>query len=491
MRRFLLQLVFFGLTLVPGTRALAFALTGPIQAYQTELINFSAYGNDYGPNWRDEEYRWNIPLVTYGFDHAAIDYFGTNGMKSIEEAFKIFNDLPPVSQITDQVLSNYLFQASEANVQAQTLQLRDVKSEVLTRILWQQGVLLTEFYVWAPRSRSISANGTITNYIAIQRNFDPITGDPSAVVNGVTYGYSVAGDVFRTTPALYSTVSVGATAYGESFYGLTYDDVGGVRWIYRTNNFNNERVLPTVALRTGAVAATVGSGVNGNVWSGSGVSSNGVLVGGGVWESTGTGTTNTTGGAAGGGTATNAFAGVDIGLRGGMNKITFVRVNYDSVLGSAFINLTNRFVDQFKTNGVILSQVLDRQILQPDILFRVADLGLAGPPPLTPVSLETLITDPINNYDINNSAPGGTTAFGNGPGVMVPGETISFSNLMPWYLTTTAQGPGQTPTGPPVFSGAGVWATFDSGTITDIYPAYWNLQIADLEQMLKESQAQP
>ena len=33
-----------------------------------------------GPMRLDSEYRWNVPIVTYGFDRSFLDYFGANGV---------------------------------------------------------------------------------------------------------------------------------------------------------------------------------------------------------------------------------------------------------------------------------------------------------------------------------------------------------------------------------------------------------------------------
>ena len=33
-----------------------------------------------GPMDINAEYRWNVPVITYGFDQSFLDYFGTNGV---------------------------------------------------------------------------------------------------------------------------------------------------------------------------------------------------------------------------------------------------------------------------------------------------------------------------------------------------------------------------------------------------------------------------
>ena len=36
-----------------------------------------------------EEYRWNVPVLTYAFDQSFLDYFGSNGVAAVEKAFQI------------------------------------------------------------------------------------------------------------------------------------------------------------------------------------------------------------------------------------------------------------------------------------------------------------------------------------------------------------------------------------------------------------------
>jgi hypothetical protein len=510
MRRFVFQLVLLGVMVASRFNGLGFSLNGPSMPYQVALgpggspHRFAAYTGVLDPQARDEEYRWNVPVITYGFDQAFFNYFGTNGMNSIEENFKILNNLPPVSQISDQVLSNYLFSVEDVNPQAIALSMIDLKSFAMPFILAHCGLAESETFVWSARSRTVYTIGDMswTNYTVMARNYDPITRFPSPVVNGVTYTYTVQGDFLTVLPFFSSTAASGITGfqggalYGHSFWGLTYDDVGGFRQIYATNNFNTERTVPNLILRSAATGGGGGSGsFIGSIWDGPFVSSNGV-VSGGVWD--GILTSSGTNALAGGTTATNAvttnlFAGTDIGFRGGLDKITFVRVNFDSLLGQGFIALTNNFGDRFITNGVIRTQQVGRRILTPDLMFRAADLGLAGNR-LVPVVDARYTINPINDYDLNIPAstlgngigPDGPNEFVNGPGVMSPGNELAFSNLLPWYYQETT-GPTD---GPDAFNGAiGVWGTFDSVAVKTIYPNFMNLQISDLELLVQQSQS--
>ena len=57
------------------------------------------FGDIGGPMDIGDGYRWNVPVVTYGFDQSFLDYFGTNGVAAVEGAIQILNDLPPASSI--------------------------------------------------------------------------------------------------------------------------------------------------------------------------------------------------------------------------------------------------------------------------------------------------------------------------------------------------------------------------------------------------------
>ncbi len=53
-------------------------------------------------------YRWNVPVVTYGFDQSFLDYFGSNGVAAVQGAIAVLNDLPPASTIgTDKLSLQY------------------------------------------------------------------------------------------------------------------------------------------------------------------------------------------------------------------------------------------------------------------------------------------------------------------------------------------------------------------------------------------------
>ena len=44
-------------------------------------IGYRQYGDAGGPMNINEGYRWNVPVVTYGFDQELVDYFGERGVE--------------------------------------------------------------------------------------------------------------------------------------------------------------------------------------------------------------------------------------------------------------------------------------------------------------------------------------------------------------------------------------------------------------------------
>lgn len=428
-----------------------FALRGPNEAYQTRALGYDT-GLD-APQLIGEEYRWNIPIVTYGFDSSFINYFGTNGIRAIDAAFKALNDLPATSLITDQVLTNIFPLSSQAvNPTASALSILDVRSLMMTYMISHLGLSDPERFVYCLRHRYVTGNPSITNYIVIQRNYDPITRTPSDVVNGQRFGYAFVegpgfadadetilggGLNFASSVASWLTLN-----YGGSFEGLTRDDAGGMRYLYATNNFNVEGLLPGV----GVVSSSAAS--QGSSWLPIGSTNLGTVI---------------TGGAVG-----NA-------IRGGIDKVTFVRVDFDSLLGIGFSGVTNSWVETFYANSVVGSQTLGRPILRPDFIFSAVDLGI--------VNNSVVATGYDTGNFINNDGINGLTGQ-NGPGLLSTSFQlrIDLTTQFPYYEDTF-----DSIAGPLTGLYSGVWGFFDSTTIYQVFPDFLNLQLSDLERMIIEA----
>src|SRR5687768_12729408 len=193
--------------------ASAFSLGGPLSGnpggedWQTIRLGYSDSGttvNDaiMSPKNLTHEYRRNVPVLTYAFDSTFINYFGTNGIAAVEGAMAIMNSLPRLDTLT-QTLDEYPLQdpitgavttfrdSRRVNYTAQALNLIDMKTFTLGFLVEQLGLASPERNTWTLRSRATSGPLPVTNYSTIMRNFDPVTLQPSAYVNGNRYSYEI------------------------------------------------------------------------------------------------------------------------------------------------------------------------------------------------------------------------------------------------------------------------------------------------------------
>ena len=456
-----LQRTFIALAIAGAANsASAFSLLGPFAVdgggtvWQVVGIGYQIPGSDIGgPMNLGEEYRWNIKTVTYGFDESFLNYFGAQGTAAVMQAFAFLNALPPVSQMSSD-LAEFPLESKRMNYQANALGLLDVKSVALAMLLEELGVASPERYVWTLRSRVTPSAPPRTNYTVIMRNFDPVTSAPSKYVNGTLYTYTiveftVAGTLVAdaeeipvdplafTYTAVVSAAEGGYWApglyFGEFFAGLTRDDVGSLRYLYRPNNYQYENLIP---------GTTVGSG--------------------GPWTPI---------------YGTNALgsnAVVDLALRPGVDKIVFQFGRNDSIFGN-FLTVTNQYTDTYVTNSTLKTQNTQRVLTQPDILFAAEDLGLnlGGQPVLASRSA---------NWVDNNALNGQVTLAG--PGQIQPQILITFSTIGPWFYH---EWPYFLDEANPLTIGA-IWGSFDGSTNPPIiYPnsdLYPHTSIQDLEQQV-------
>lgn len=251
----------------------AFSLLGPFnEAYQIQALGQNFAGDIGGPKNLGEEYRWSLPKIYYAFDQSFLDYFGSNGVRAVDQAVLILtNYFNGVSSYSAD-LSEFPLEATRLNRRAQALGLVDLKSLTLSLLVEQLGLAEPDRYTWTLRNRVLPPGAACPNfeYTVIKRNFDPITFEPSSYVNGTLYTYSInefcpvrdqaeaveisvdpdanaltAVAAFGTAYSSslgFSTAagSVGFASYGSYYTGLTRDDAGGLRYLYRTNNVNRE-----------------------------------------------------------------------------------------------------------------------------------------------------------------------------------------------------------------------------------------------------------
>jgi hypothetical protein len=246
----------------------AFSLLGPFDAWQTPFLGYNPLNGDLGgPKLLGEEWRWGISDITYAFDQSFIDWFGTNGMKAVDDAFAAYNrELTNLSAMTASDLLAKPAQTRRVNLTAASLSLIDVKTEMMGLIAEQLGLATADRWVWALRARTLPAPG-VTNWLVVPFNYDPFTLKPSSYINGIRYTYhieSFPGATFTGIDfedAVESLVDqtqlpyAGAVSslispspftftdfYGEYFPSLTRDDIGGLKYIYQRENVNREDV---------------------------------------------------------------------------------------------------------------------------------------------------------------------------------------------------------------------------------------------------------
>ncbi len=244
-------------------RAAAFSLLGPPPAsgtapdgFQQPVIAYHLGGDIGGPKNLGEEYRWNTPNLYYAFDTSFLDYFGSNGVFAVEQAIAIFNNLTNFSAMSAD-LSEFPLETTRNNYTAQALFLMDLKSVALAMMLEEMGLTDPVRYTWCLRDRRPlpGLSCPFMHYDVIMRNFDPVTFEPSRYVNGALFSYEIIefctgpnplADAleFLVDPLAPSPTAVAESglSYGDYYLGLTRDDIGGLRYMLRTNNMNWEGV---------------------------------------------------------------------------------------------------------------------------------------------------------------------------------------------------------------------------------------------------------
>jgi hypothetical protein len=382
----------------------AFSLLGPVDGFQTERIGYDLagpIGSDIGgPMNLGEEYRFNLKVITYGFDSTFKNYFGQRGMEEVRKAMAILNALPPMSKASRD-LREFPTDTRRVNFRASAFGLLDLKSYALAAMVEQLGLASPERFTWSIRTRYVPAPFA---YDVIKRNFDPVTLAPSSYVNDTLYTYFIPPDdpmlglprdvidalELPVDPQAFQFTSVasvlgvwafqpgGILLSGDFLTGLTRDDVGGLRYIYAGKgpyvNYNMETLV------SDALTNTISSG--------------------GAWAPVGSNTV------------------VTAGLRPGIDKLTFREARYDSVLGP-FIITTNTYKDTYILGSRKRKQTYQRVLAQPDIIFGAADLSLS--------ILSRSITNSINNAELNGQV------ILAGPGVLDTPVFIIFNKIGPVF----------------------------------------------------------
>lgn len=260
MQRFIQKLLLVGCLLAGVKPAAGFSLLGVVEAWQVPGIGHNLVGDIGAVKNLGEEYRFNVPVITYGFDNTFLNYFGSNGVAAVDAAFAILNSLPPFSSLGNNLdeyplvdpntgVATTFRDSRRVNLRAQANNLLDMKSLVLGIVVEELGLADPERHVWTLRDKRTVGNPPVTNYLVMMRNFDPDTFEPSAYVNGSRYTYQVFEDDQGEADALeipvdpeysFSSVAGRNISYGNFFTYLTRDDIGGLRYLYSPDNLNVE-----------------------------------------------------------------------------------------------------------------------------------------------------------------------------------------------------------------------------------------------------------
>lgn len=271
-----------------------FALKGPFENYQVNVIGYRwdsyfngipggvvGYSDDGGPHNIGEEFRRNTPVMYYAFDANFLEFFGSNGVAAVDQAYMVMNSLTNISEYSGD-LSEFPLTSQRINYQAQNLFMTDLKSMTMHLMMNQLGLDSPDRYTWTLHDRNTTPVPCPlgNSYLVVMRNFEVMSSSLqqpqySAYVNGTLYTYGI---VEFCTPALAYTVPYtvdpladtwtavasqaawigtgpnilydghnagGVGLHVGGFYTyLTRDDVGGLRYLLQTNNYNLETSGP-------------------------------------------------------------------------------------------------------------------------------------------------------------------------------------------------------------------------------------------------------
>lgn len=466
----------------------AFTPLGPFKDWQTAALGYRYQGQIGGPMIPFEAYRWNVPVITYAFDSTFIRYFGTNGMYEVERAIKLLQDVPPVDQIVgitnfndpfgpptfDLIVTNNGLPEIVAktpygfNQTAADLGLHDLKSYALSMLVEELGLMDPVNSVWNLRARTTPVPG-VTNYGVFIGNYDPVTLLPSSFVNDIPWGYTIfdptipgVADTIENLlgfdPLNNAPVASGYLSPGYFYERLTYDDVGGLRFLYSTN-----RLVVETLINSGSSVIQRAAGLLGGtspwtiVFGSTNISTNGLIL------------TNIN---------ANLSNVVNAAIRPGVGKLNFYRVEYDSLIGQTFVAITNFYTDRYISNSTVVLQPLQRIILQPDILFTAEDLGVIG---VLPAFTARSGTANWSNNSLLNSH-GGANVYG--PGIINPQIVIRFTDLLPYYFNSNPAFLDDVPTDATHLP-EGAWGSYDSSTNAPVvYPIFMNFDLQTIRTVL-------
>lgn len=266
-------LLIAGLFVLGLSDARAFSLGGPVgnggDSWQVQAIGYGPpeVTVPIAPKNVREGYRHEIPVMYYTYSPEFVDYFGTNGITAVDQAFGLLNNelTNGVGQYTN-LYAQVPLNTSQINYTAQAFQIQDLKSYMMAEMMLQLGLDYPEDNTWRLYDRWLPTGGKCPGdelYYVVQRNYAEtpaaFAASPySAYVNNVLYSYDIE-EICSGFPVLADTVNYPVdefadnafTAvasgdedllYGVFYTGLTADDISGLAYLYNTNNVNWETV---------------------------------------------------------------------------------------------------------------------------------------------------------------------------------------------------------------------------------------------------------
>jgi hypothetical protein len=159
-------------------------------------------------------------------------------------------------------------------------------------------------------------------------------------------------------------------------------------------------------------------------------------------------------------------------LRRGIERITFVKTAYDSLIGRFYLPQTNYFTMTTVTNNTNWVQTFQRVANNPDILFTAQDMQ---PGPAQPLNAGSQLRRGIS-FNAANALPGLA-----GPGTIDPTTTITFNKSGPLFYNVVTNGQYSLDELSAVQEF--MWASFDDSTNPPVvYPN--GTSLASLESQL-------
>jgi hypothetical protein len=193
---------------------------------------------EYGIMNISEFYRWNIPILTYGYDNSFLEIFKEQGKNEFESAVSALNNIP-----YDANIYQYPLNAMRGNYTASTENMYSLRTVFLNALIRTLGVADAESGMWLIRTQWVSANGVIA--YATKRNYDPITLAPSSYINGSLFTYKYFTNkpshygitIFCPDPLSSTGTEIDVPSAGSFKTGLTRDEIGGIMFVTSPNIF--------------------------------------------------------------------------------------------------------------------------------------------------------------------------------------------------------------------------------------------------------------